>query len=594
MATWQNGKLHLYCSTQSTVQTVGNVARWVGIKPEDVVLISEFTGGGFGSKIPGSQTMAVPALLSKKTGQPVMMRISREEEHFIGRARPGVQARTRIGFRKDGRITAIDVFTIQDNGPYGPQGDYRNVGIMASLAFQPMAMRWRGVTVLTNTPPRTAQRAPGGLQMNGIVDPIVSKAARKLGIDQVEIRRINAPSGKAPFGPPDPKTGQRAYVTSAFVREALDKGAELFGWEAKKQYSGKRRGSKARGIGVSVSPFNAGSTGFDGLLIIRPDGTLQVQSGVGNLGTHSVIDVTRVAAEVLDMPWDRCEVQFGDTSKHLPWTCVSAGSQTTHAMSRANHAAAMDAKKKLQEIAAKDLGGRAEDYEVGNQRVFRKGSPASGLTFAQASKRAIELGGVYDGHELPKDINAFTTRSAAALAGTGLMGVARDNYPRDGNSLSHVAAFAEVEVDVETGAYQIVEYASVADVGTVMNPRSLKGQVFGGSMLGIGHAISQRWVYDRQYGLPLAKRFHYNRPPTILDAPRVVKFDALNIPDPETPVGARGVGESPVGAAYAAVLTALADALGDDLFRRTPVTPDIILAALELGPGSHDVLTVSV
>ncbi len=594
MATWQNGKLHLYCSTQSTVQTVGNVARWVGIKPEDVVLISEFTGGGFGSKIPGSQTMAVPALLSKKTGQPVMMRISREEEHYIGRARAGVQARARIGFRKDGRITAIDVFTIQDSGPYAPQGDYRNVGIMASLAFQPMAMRWRGVTVLTNTPPRAPQRAPGGLQMNGIFDPIVSKAARKLGIDQVAIRRINAPSGKAPFGPPDAKTGKQAYVTSAFVREALDKGAELFGWEAKKQYSGKRRGSKARGIGVSVSPFNAGSVGFDGLLIIRPDGTLQVQSGVGNLGTHSVIDVTRVAAEVLDMPWDRCEVQFGNTSKHLPWTCVSAGSQTTHAMSRANHAAAMDAKKKLQEIAAKDLGGRAEDYDVGNQRVFRKGSPGSGLTFAQAAKRAIALGGVYDGHELPKDINAFTTRSAAALAGTGLMGVARDNYPHDGNSLSHVIAFAEVEVDVETGALRIVEYASVADVGTVLHPHSLSGQVFGGSMLGIGHAISQRWLYDRQYGMPLAKRFHHNRPPTILDAPVNVKFAALNIADPETPVGARGVGESPVGAGYAAILTALADALGDDVFRRTPVTPDIILASLELGHGSHDALTTNV
>jgi CO/xanthine dehydrogenase Mo-binding subunit len=263
-------------------------------------------------------------------------------------------------------------------------------------------------------------------------------------------------------------------------------------------------------------------------------------------------------------------------------------------MSRANHAAAMDAKKKLQEIAAKDLGGRPEDYDVGNQRVFRKGSPGSGLSFAQAAKRAIELGGVYDGHELPKDINSFTTRSAAALAGTGLMGVARDNYPRDGQSLSHVVAFAEVEVDVETGAYRIVEYATVADVGTVMNPRSLKGQVFGGSMLGIGHAISQRWLYDRQYGMPLAKRFYQNRPPTILDAPSEVKFDALNIPDPETPVGARGVGESPVGAGYAAVLNALADALGDDVFSRSPVTPDIILAALELGPGSHDVLTVSV
>jgi CO/xanthine dehydrogenase Mo-binding subunit len=94
--------------------------------------------------------------------------------------------------------------------------------------------------------------------------------------------------------------------------------------------------------------------------------------------------------------------------------------------------------------------------------------------------------------------------------------------------------------------------------------------------------------------MPLAKRFHYNGPPTILDAPANVKFAALNIADPETPVGARGVGESPVGAGYAAILTALADALGDDVFRRTPVTPDLILASLELGHGSHDALTTNV
>ena len=591
MAYWQNGKLYLHGSTQSTVRTVASVAGWVGIDPSDVVVISEYTGGGFGSKIPGAHSMAIPALLSKKTGMPVMMRITREEEHYIGRARAGLQGRVRIGFRKDGRITALDLFIVQDNGPYAPQGDHRSCGEMTSLMCQPMAMRFRGVSVLTNTPPRTSQRSPGGMQANAIIEPVLSKAARRLGIDQVAIRRVNAPAGKAPFGAPDPKTGKQRYVTSAFVREALDRGAELFGWEARKAYAGKRRGTKVRGIGVGVGPYMAGSIGFDGLMVIRPDGRLQVQSGIGNLGTHSVIDVTRVAAEVLDLPWDRCDVVFGSTGKHLPWSCVSAGSQTTHAMTRANHAAAMDVKQKLQRIAAMDLGGRPEDYEVGGGRVFRRGSPGRGLSFAQAAQRAIALGGVYDGHELPADINPFTKTSAAAIAGTGLMGVAKDNYPRDGSTHSFVVGFAEVEVDVETGAYTLIDYTAVADVGTVLHPRSLHGQVFGGSMLGIGHALGQKWVYDKQYGLPLAKRFHYNKPPTILDAPRNVKLDALNLPDPETPVGARGVGEPPVGAGFAAVLTALADALGDDVFRRAPVTPDLILSSLEAGRPQHDALT---
>ncbi len=99
------------------------------------------------------------------------------------------------------------------------------------------------------------------------------------------------------------------------------------------------------------------------------------------------------------------------------------------------------------------------------------------------------------------------------------MAVAKDAYPRDGQTQSYFAGFAEVEVDLETGKFQILEFTAIADVGTVINPRSLQGQSFGGSMLGIGHAISQKWVYDQHYGVPLAKRFHYNKPPTILDAP---------------------------------------------------------------------------
>jgi CO/xanthine dehydrogenase Mo-binding subunit len=320
---------------------------------------------------------------------------------------------------------------------------------------------------------------------------------------------------------------------------------------------------------------------------------MYIQSGVGNHGTHSVFDVHRVAAEMMSMPWEKCEITWGNTSKMLPWTCSSGGSQTLHAMTRAAHAAATDAIKKAQEIAARDLGGRPEDYELAGERVARRGG-GRGLSLAQVAQRAIELGGKYDGHELPESINAYTKKSATALAGLGLMGVAKDEYKRDGQSRSHVIGFAEVEVDVETGAYDILDFVAVADVGTVINPRSLRGQTFGGVMLGIGHAIGQKWVYDQHYGVPLAVRFHHNKPPTILDAPRHVDIEALNIPDPETPVGARGIGEPPVGAGYGAILNAIADAIGDDKFQRSPVTADIILTSLEAGKRVHEPLTANI
>src|ERR1700691_2371770 len=570
MAYWQNGKVYIYTGTQSTAQTLPAIARWLNISPDNVVFISEYTGGGFGSKITGGVTMIIPALLAKKTNAPVMMRISREEETFIGRARPSFQGRMKVGFSNEGRITALDMFVICDNGPYDAVGDAPSSGRIVSLLYQPQAMRWRGVTVMTNTPPRSAQSSPGGLQGIVILEPIIAKAARKLAVDQVAIRRINCPEGKAPFGPA--VQGKRQYATSAFIKEALDSGAEQFKWSERVARTAKRIGTKVRGVGVSLSCYVGGTIGFD-----------------GHLGTESVIDVHRAGAEVLGVPWEKCDVVWGNTTKNLPFTCVSGGSQTTHAMTRAAHAAAMDARKKLQEIAAKKLGGKPEQYEVANERVFRKGGAS--MTLAQAAKYAIELGGIYDGHEAPADVHKLTKASVTALGGQGLVAAAKDNYPRDGSTFSYVASFAEVEVDVETGKYYIVDFLASADVGTVIHPRALGGQVLGRSTLGIGHAMGQKWVFDPHYGEMLSKRFYQSKPPTILDVTVDMQWTALDIPDPETPVGARGVGEPPVGGGCAVILNALSDALGDEIFQRAPVNADTILTSLEAGrPMQHPLM----
>ena len=587
LAYWQNGKVFIHMGTQSTVQTLAGLGRWLNMDPSQIVLISEYTGGGFGSKATGYIFAIIPALLSKKANAPVMMRISREEEHFIGRARPGFQGRMKVGFGKDGRITAVDMYAICNNGPYDGVGDASASGMIVSLLYQPPAMRWRGVTVLTNTPPRGPQSAPGGMQGIIIMEPVLAQAARRLSLDQVDIRRMNCPEGKAPWGPA--RNGTRAHSTSAFLKEAFDRGAEQFKWKERIARP-KRSGTKVRGVGVSSSAFFAGSTGYDGLFLIRPDGRIMIQSGIGNLGTESISDVHRVVAEVLGVPWGKCDLTWGNTSKNLPWTCVSGGSQTTHAMTRAAHAAAMDGKRKLQEIAAKTLGGTPEQYDVANERVFRKGG-GRGMTLAQAAQRAIQLGGVYDGHQAPEDVNKYTKASIAALAGQGLVAAAKDKYPHDGQSFSYVASFAEVEVDLETGKYYLTDFLAVADVGTVIHPRALGGQVLGRSILGIGHAIGQKWVFDPHYGHTISRRFYHTNPPSILDVPVDMQWAALDIPDPETPVGARGIGEPPVGGGCGAVLNALADALGDEVFRRAPVNLDTILTSLEAGRPMQDPLT---
>ena len=572
MSYWQNGKCFMYASTQSTGRTHGATASQLDLEPEDLVFVGQYCGGGFGSKIAGSTINQVSALLAKKVQKPVMLRINRYEENYIGRGRPGFQAWTRMGFRNDGKITAIDLYIVQDHGPYGRSGDYQTAAMVTDLMYQPDAMRFRGITIYTNTPPRAAMRGPGGAQIVAMMEPLIDKAARQLGIDRVEIRRINAPTHDSTFGPNDART------TSAFVREAIDVGAEKFGWEEKSRLSGQRNGSKVIGVGVGVSPYVGGSSGFDGLLLIRSDGKLYIHQGIGNLGTHSMADTGRAAADVLELDWEDCSVIWGDSSQHLPYSSVQAGSQTTHAHTRANHAAGLDLKQKLQEVAAATLGGSAGAYRVSGGRVS---GPGGALSFAQAAERAIEMGGKYSGEELPEDINDVTTRSATALAGQGLMGVAKDNFSHEGGTWSWVVGFALIELDVETGDVRLVEYTGSTDCGVVVHPRSLAAQIHGGSVQGFGQARSQKWVFDPKWGVPFAQRLYTARPPGILDVPLRMEWAAVGEPDPQTPVGAKGIGEPPVGAGSAAVTSAIADALGGKCLCRIPLTTDVILAELE-------------
>ena len=577
MAYWENGKLYAHVSTQSAQRTKFGLARALDMDPENVILVAEYCGGGFGSKISGSTVMQLPAFFSRKINRPVMHRVTRAEEHYYGRARPGFQSWVKMAFQADGKCTGIDLFIVEEGGAYG-SGDNGSAGMIADLVYTPQNMRFRSVSMYTNTPPKAAQRGPGGAQIISMLEPMLDKAARELGIDRYDIRMLNAPEGDVVFGPRD------STLTSVHAKEALVMGAEMFDWQGKLELSGRQEGTKVTGIGIGLSPYTAGSRGFDGLMMIRPDGKLYVHQGIGNLGTHSIADTARPAAEILGLNWDQVEIVWGNSSQGMPRSSVQAGSQTTHAHTRANHAAAMDALDKIQRLAARRMGGSPGAYSVDNGRVS---GPGGSMTFAQIAQAAIAAGGAFDGHDLPEDIHPETVPAAEGLAGTGLMGVAKDNYGGEGGIYSWVAGFALVELDIETGVVDLKEYVGITDCGTVIHPRSLGAQILGGSIQGMGMAMTQRWVFDPQYGVPFAKRFYTARPPGILDVPPDLKWGAVGIPDPQSPVGAKGIGEPPVGAGAAALTTAVADAMGGHCLCRTPLTPDIILAELEGRERAH-------
>ena len=570
MAYWQNDKCYVYGSAQSQSFWLPGLASLLGVETKDVVLISENTGGGFGSKIGAYPMAALPGYFSKKLGRPVQLRITREQEYYIGSARVGFQGWLKMGFAANGRVTAADVFIVEDIGANATGGDGSSAGGAISMVYDPEAMRFRGLPVLTNTTPRGAQRGPGQNQIAAVMAPLMDKAAAELGIDRVEIRKVNAADSErlvyADQGP----------ITSAYMEDAINQGAEMFGWESKKNRP-RRNGNKVIGYGIGQGYHSAGTKGFDGLVRIAPDGTVHLHTGVGNLGTYSYAATLRGAAEVLKCDWDNCVIHRGNTEANLPWASYQAGSVSIFTQTRTSYVAAMDALDKMKQIAAETMGGEPDDYDIDGSRVFRISNPGQDMSYAAVAQRAIELGGAYSGETYPDDIHEITQRSVQNLAGTGLIGVAKDKLPQEGVIPGLAVAFVEIELDLDTGKYDILDYVGIAECGTVIHPQGLAQQMKGGAVWGMGMAGLERHVYDPQNGLPANVGYYGCRVPTYLDVPSVTRTDAVDKPDPQNPFGARGIGEPAMGCSVAALTSAISDALGGHTFGRTPISSDMIV-----------------
>ncbi|MGB0559945.1 MAG: xanthine dehydrogenase family protein molybdopterin-binding subunit [Pseudohongiellaceae bacterium] len=569
MAYWQNGKCYFYASTQSQSAVVEPLAALLGIEPENVCMISENTGGGFGSKGRVYPTMAITGRFAQLLNRPVQLRITREEEYYLGVGRPGMQGWVKAGIRADGTVAAVDVIIISDGGPTG-RNSASSSAQHISVVYTPTAMRLRNIPVFTNTAPRGAQRGPGQNEMSAAIAPIMDKAARDLGMDRAQFRRVNAPHSDSPV------YESQGPVTSAFMAEAIDIATEMFNWTEREAAPRQRKGSKVRGLGIGLGYHSAGGNGYDGLVRITPDGRIHLHSGVGNLGTYSYAGTARAAAEVLKCRWESCEIVRGSTDQHLPHSSTQGGSNTIFTHTRTNWVAAEDAVIKLKEIAVTEFGGNVDQYDINNERVFKISNPEESLGYAEAAAKAIELGGKYSGQEYPNDLHPITQRAVEGIAGTGLIGVARDNLPKRGIAPGLMISMTEIEIDLETGKYEVLDYVGIADCGTIIHPQGLSQQINGGAVWGFGMAASERHVYDPQNALPANIGLYQAKLPTIMDVPIEMTNGAVDIADPYNPAGGRGVGEPSQGSAVAAVTSAIADALGHS-FNRVPVTPDMIV-----------------
>jgi len=571
MAYWENGKCFLHGPNQSQTAPMPGLARMIGIDLEDLVFINENCGGGFGSRSTPYEMLVLPAFFSRKINRPVALHLARADEFYLGKARSGFQGHVKMGFHSDGRISAMDLFIIQDIGCQTGFPSAASAAGATSLVYQPETMRFRAIPVMTNTTPKGAQRGPGQNQIAAAIEPLLDKAAVNLEMDRLEIRLINAPVSDSLHGP------RQQPMTSAYLKEALEQGAERFNWTERVARRGERNGSKVIGVGVGQAYHSAGRDGYDGLLRIAPDGKIHLHSGVGNLGTYSYASTTRPAADVLQCDWENCVLHYGKSTENLPWSSSQNGSNTSFTHTRANYVAALDALEKIKSIAALRLGGTADDYDIGGERVFAKDDVSRVMTYAEVARAAIELGGRYDGSEVPDDIHAVTRLAVDGIKGSGLVGVAKDNLGRRGAVPGLAVGFAEIELDLETGRYKILDYLGVADCGTVLHPMGLAAQVRGGAVWGFGMAGLERHVYDPATGLPANSGFYQCKPASYLDLPDSMDWDAVDLPDRDNPVGVKGIGEPVMGCAAAAVLCAISDALDGHVFNRVPVTADMIV-----------------
>jgi CO/xanthine dehydrogenase Mo-binding subunit len=224
-----------------------------------------------------------------------------------------------------------------------------------------------------------------------------------------------------------------------------------------------------------------------------------------------------------------------------------------------------------------ELGGDAADYDIGDERVFKAAAPSEGMTFGEIAQKGISLGGKFTGEsDLPEELNDFTKISVSRLAGDSLMGIYHD-APHNNNPPGFTVTFTEIEMDVETGKYDIVDMVTIGDCGTVVHPQGLKNQLVGGAVWGIGLAGYERHLYDPQNGLPASTGYWQSKIPTMMDTPAKIKTGWVDLPDPENPVGARGIGEPAMGAVAAALASAISDSLEGHLFNAAPVTADMII-----------------
>ena len=504
---WTDEGVTAWASTQGIFSVRDGLAGNLKLPQNQVRVLCEYMGGGFGSKLGAGIEAGLAARLSKEAGAPVKLMLTRFDAALAVGNRPSSFQKIKLGASADGKLQAFEMDNYGTAGiGSGPatEGGSGGVELRQPYIYTVPNIRVKQLAVAVNAGSARAFRAPGNPPASFGMESAMDELAVKLNIDPVELRIKNDPF--------------------EVRRKEYQLGAERFGWKQKYKKPGSSPGPIKSGVGCAGATWGGGGRGTQAEAHIAPDGSIEIRCGTQDLGTGTKTLIAVVAAEILGLKPEQIAVRVGDTK--YPPSGGSGGSTTAASVSPA-----------IYDVCTKALQQVQEKSGVADAR---------GEHWAEACKK------------LGLEPLVVTGRWQEGLSSSGAGGV----------------QFAEVDVDTDTGFVKVKKITCIQDCGLVLSKLTCESQVNGGIIMGIGYALYEERVMDRQSGVVLNPNFETYKLPALADMP---EFDVVLLDMPER--GVIGIGEPVTIPTAAAIANGVANALGVRV-SSLPITPQRVLAAL--------------
>jgi len=520
---WDGDRLTAWVSTQGINTARENFASSLNIPQANVRVITNYMGGGFGSKMGPDAQGLICARLAQEAKAPVKLMLDRKEEHLATGNRPSASARIKAGVAADGMLTAFDAES------WGTGGAGAAAGFPLPYIYQFPNRRRLHKDVYINTGQQRPMRAPGHPQGSFLTEILMDELADKVKMDPVEFRIKNLP----PEAP------------NAMWGKYLRQGADEFGWNKRHPTGDTTPGPIKTGMGVAINTWGGGGRGpSQAKCEISSDGVVVVKVGTQDLGTGTRTLIAVVAADSLGLPASAIRPEIGDTMFGV--SGASGGSTTAASVSPSVRIASINALDALKEKVAPALGVEAATLMASNGRIHVKGNESKGLSWADACKQIGPQPISGDGNWQP-GLSSVTTSGVQ---------------------------FAEASVDIETGIVKVNRVLAIQDCGLIVSKLTAESQVYGGVIGSLNFALFEDRILDRNTGQMVNPNMEWYLLAGMSDVPRI---DVRLIDMPER--GVVGIGEPPTVSTAAAVTCAVRNAIGATV-RSLPLTPAKILQTL--------------